>query len=570
MTFLETLRISTLSGLTLAVALVGGCGGDDSGTPSGASAGASSDAETVADAASDWFASEAEARGIAFTLGTDMDPAPWMPEITVGGGGVLDYDGDGRLDLYLLQGTGPGGNRLFRNLGPDGFEDVTDRAGVGDLGYGSGVATGDYDGDGDVDLFVTNVGPDVLLRNDGDGTFTDVTAEVGLGDPGWGTSATFFDLDADGDLDLFVARYLDWAPEREKTCRNSRGGIEYCHPASYEAPTHDLLYRNDGGVFVDISESSGISTELGNGLGAVAADLDADGRLDLFVANDKNPDRLWLNRGDGTFVESAFRMGCDRDMTGIAKAGMGVSVEDVDDDGDLDVIVCNLGTETDSFYLNEGGRFVDSTNRAGIGGPSRRYTRFGLGFVDFDNDGRLDYFAANGAVSADLEVAAGVDPYAEPNLVLKGRADRLGFTEVDPPGGVRGLEPRTSRGAIFGDFDDDGGMDVVVVNRDAPARLLRNVVPACGHWLLLDVRNDAGAPALAARVVADLGDRRLTRIVRTDSSYLAARDPRVHLGLGDVATVPSIEVTWPDGRTVRLDAVASDRVIRIGPPASSD
>lgn len=537
-----------------------GCGGDAPSDERGPAVGSVEDPPV-------WFASQAEDRGIAFTLETELDPAYWCPEITVGGGAAFDYDGDGRLDLYLIQATGPGGNRLFRNLGAARFEDVTESAGVGHEGYGSGVATGDYDGDGDLDLFVSNLGPDVLFRNDGDGTFTDVTASSGLGDPGWGVGSTFFDMDADGDLDLFVARYIDWSPDREKTCRNTRGGPEYCHPISFEAPSHDLLYRNDEGRFVDISMESGVAGEVGNGLGVVAADFDGDGRPDVFVANDKNPDRLWINQGGGVFEESAFRLGCDRDMTGIAKAGMGVSVADVDDDGDLDLIVCNFSKETDSFYLNEGGRFVDATSRVGIGTPSRRFTRWGLGFVDFDNDARLDYFAANGAVAADLEAPEGTDPYAERNLLLKGRSDRLGFTEVDPPGGVRGLEPRVSRGAIFGDFDDDGGIDVVVVNIGTPTRLLRNVVPDRGHWMLVDVRDDAGAAAIGARVVADLGDRRLMRMVHTDSSYLAARDPRVHLGLGDRAVLPALEVTWPDGRSVRLDEVDADRVIRVDPPA---
>jgi len=547
--------------------MIAGCGEDE---PSRAEAVAgttpppSTDAEVV-----DWFATDDESGrpGLDFTVGIELDEAAWLPEIMIGGGAAFDHDDDGWMDLYLLQGSGPGGNRLFRNLEGRGFEDVTEGSGLGHGGYGSGVATGDYDGDGDVDVFVTNVGPDVLFRNEGDGTFTDVTASSGLGDAGWGTSATFFDLDDDGDLDLFVCRYIDWAPDREKSCRNVRGDFDYCHPLGYEAPMSDLLYRNDGGVFVDVSESSGIASEKGNGLGVAAADFDGDDRLDLFVANDQMPDRLWLNQGDGTFVESAFRMGCDRDMTGLAKAGMGVSTEDVDDDGDLDLLVCNIASETDSFYLNQGGRFVDSTNRAGIGSRSRPFTRFGLGLVDLDNDAVLDYFAANGAVAADLDAEPGRDPYAQPNLVLHGRRDRLGFEPVEPEGGVLGLTPRTSRAAIFVDLDNDGGLDVVTVNLEAPTRLLRNVVPDRGHWLLLDVRNDVGAPAIAARVTADLGDRTLTRFVRTDSSYLAARDPRVHLGLGDIEVVPSIEVRWPDGRTRRLESVEVDRVIRIDPPA---
>ena len=520
---------------------------------------------------SDWFQEESQERGINFALVTDMGEESWAPEIIVGGGAALDFDDDGRLDLYLLQSSGEGGNRLYRNLGDAGFEDVTAAAGVGHEGYGSGVATGDYDRDGDLDIFVTNLGPDVLYRNDGDGSFTDVTIETGLGDQGWGSSAVFFDLDGDGDLDLFVTRYLDWSPEREKACRNPRGLPEYCHPESFAAPTADLLYRNDGEAgFIDISAESGVGAISGNGLGVAASDFDGDGWLDLFVANDKNPDRLWRNLGNGRFEEAGLRMGCDRDLTGIAKAGMGVAVEDVDEDGDLDLIVCNVNGESDSFYLNENGRFLDSTNRAGLSAPSRRYTRFGLGLVDFDNDGRLDYYAANGAVSADLDAAEGDDPYAESDLVMRGRTDRLGFTETIMPGGVTDLKPRTSRGAIFGDFDNDGGMDVGVVNRDASFHLLRNVVNGRGSWMLVDVRNDDGAAALGAMVRFDLGDRTLTRVVRTDASYMTARDPRVHAGLGELGVLPGLEVEWPDGRTLRLESVEVDQVIRVDPPTGQD
>ena len=525
-------------------------------------------AEEEKAASADWFQEEAIDRGVDFTLMTKLDEAPWAPEIIVGGGGAIDFDDDGLLDLYLLQSSGEGGNRLFRNLGETGFEDVTESAGVGDEGYGSGVATGDYDGDGDVDILVTNLGPDVLYRNEGNGTFTNVTEEVGLGDDGWASSAVFFDMDADGDLDLFITRYLDWNPEREKRCPNPRGLPEYCHPESFAAPTSDLLYRNDGRPgFVDVSEESGIGSIQGNGLGVMATDFDGDGWLDLFVANDKNPDRLWRNLGDGTFKESGLRMGCDRDLTGIAKAGMGVAVEDVDDDGDFDLIVCNVNGETDSFYLNVDGRFQDSTNRAGLGAPSRRYTRFGLGLVDFDNDSRLDYFAANGAVSSNLDAPPDADAYAEHNLAMRGRADRVGFIESESPGGILGLPAMTSRGAVFGDFDNDGGVDVGVVNRDAGFHLLRNVVRDRGSWLLVDVRDDAGAPALGATVRVDLGERVLTRLVRTDGSYMTARDPRVHVGVGDPKSRPDLEVEWPDGRIKRIESVQVDRVIRVDPPA---
>ena len=271
-----THRSTCLPSLSVLIALLGAC--EEGGTPT---------------SPTDWFREEAVPRGVDFTLLTDLDEAPWAPEIIVGGGAALDYDDDGLLDLYLLQSSGDGGNRLFRNLGPQGFEDVTEKAGVGDEGYGSGVATADYDGDGDVDILITNLGPDVLYRNEGDGTFTNVTSQMGLGDDGWGSSATFLDFDDDGDLDLFVTRYIDWSPDREKRCRDPRGLPDYCHPESFGAPSTDLLYRNDGDQgFVDVSSESGIDSAKGNGLGVMADDFDRDGRIDLFVANDKNPDRL--------------------------------------------------------------------------------------------------------------------------------------------------------------------------------------------------------------------------------------------------------------------------------------
>ena len=521
-----------------------------------------------------WFEEMGAVSGVDFMLETTLGERPLLPEIVAGGGAAADFDQDGLLDLYLVQATGAGGNRLYRNLGGFRFEDVTNEAGVDDGDrFGMGAATGDFDGDGDVDLFVSNLGRDTLLRNDGDFRFTDVTGNAGLGDEGFAASATFFDADSDGDLDLFVSRYVDWSASMEMDCRHSSGRSDYCAPAQYDRPTADLLYRNDGdGTFTDISSSSGIATESGTGLGVAAFDADGDGRLDLFVANDGMPDHLWMNRGDLQFEEFAIRAGCDRDLSGIAKAGMGVVVEDVDDDGDPDVLVCNLGGETDSLHLNQGGRFIDGTARAGLGAATRRFTRFGLGLVDFDHDGHLDLYAANGRVGMGKTFAEVIDPYAEPDLLLRG--DGKGrFRAVKPSGGLE-APPKTSRGAIFGDFDQDGSIDVVVVDRKAPVRLLRNVAGHNGRHLLLDIRGRTGGPALGARVVIDLPtdaegrERRLTRTVRTDGSYLSARDPRVHVGLGGIAGVPRLQVFWPDGETVSFEDVSLDRIMRIDPPVS--
>ena len=537
---------------------LGGCGGESESPPA---------APTPVPTGSPWFESQEAARGVEFTLDTELSEQHWMPEIIVGGGAALDFDDDGWMDLYLLQASGEGGNRLLRNKGDGTFEDVTEGSGAGDVGYASGVAGGDVDGDGDVDLFVSNLDADVLLRNDGGGHFTDITAQSDVGDEEWGTSTTFLDADGDGDLDLFVCRYVQWSSETVLPCLgigfNDLETPDYCKPNRYP-PSTDLFYLNDGsGHFTDATESSGIASVEGYGLGVVAADFNGDGDTDMFVANDTMPDRFWQNKGDGTFEEAGFNMACDRDNTGLAKAGMGVSVADLNDDGAPDLIVCNLKGETDSLYINKGTHFRDVTSQAGLSGESFGYTRFGLGLVDFDNDGRLDYFAANGAVLADPEVMNG-DPYAHDNLLLQGRQDRLGFQPIEH-GGITSLRARTSRGAIFADFDNDGGMDIVVLNRNAPARYLANTVPGRGNWLLVDVRNSSGAPAIGAKVELDFGDHVQTGFVRADSSYLTARDPRVHFGLGEREQVPVVRVTWPDGESVTLSEVRSNAVLRIDP-----
>lgn len=551
--------------VTMVALLLVGCGGDSPTTNV-----AKPDAEQPADQLP-WFDAQEDARGVQFTLQTELDPRPVMPEIIVGGGAAIDFDDDGWMDLYLLQASGEGGNRLLRNRGDGTFEDVTEGSGAGDIGYASGVATGDIDGDGDVDLFVSNLDADVLLRNDGGGHFTDITDQSEVGDDEWGTSASFFDADGDGDLDLYVCRYVQWSADGVLPCLgigfNDLETPDYCKPNRYP-PSTDLFYLNDGhGHFVDATKSSGIAAVEGYGLGVVSADFNGDGATDMFVANDTVPDRFWQNNGDGTFVEAGFNMACDRDNTGLAKAGMGVSVADLNDDGAPDLIVCNLKGETDSLYMNKGTYFRDVTSQAGLSGESFGYTRFGLGLVDFDNDQKLDYFASNGAVLANPDVTSG-DPYAHHNLLLQGRSDRLGFRSVEQSG-VTSLPARTSRGSIFADFDNDGGMDIVILNRNAPVRFLANTVSHRGHWLLADVRDANGAPAIGARVELDFGDQVRTGFVHSDSSYLTASDPRVHFGLGAEASIPELRVVWLSGETVTLLDVHADQVLQIAPPNSS-
>jgi hypothetical protein len=346
---------------------------------------------TASSAASDerpWFEERARVSGVSFDHKSGHHGSYLMPEIMCGGAALFDMDSDGDLDLYLIQAgyslDQPASdmrsvptNRLFRNRGDGHFEDVTDGSGADVRGYGMGVTSGDYDNDGDADLYVTNLGRNILLQNDGSGRFTDVTGGAGVGDQNWGTSAAFVDVDHDGDLDLYVCNYLDWTPEREMWC-SMPGGQDYCSPKNYQAAMPDVLYRNNGdGTFTDVSKTAGMHTAFGNGLGVVCGDYDNDGRVDIFVANDGMPNQLWINRGDGTFQDMALERGCAVDMQGIRKAGMGVAAADFDDDADLDVLVCNMNAETDSLFCNEGSYFRDGTSEVGLASVSKVFTRFG-------------------------------------------------------------------------------------------------------------------------------------------------------------------------------------------------
>jgi enediyne biosynthesis protein E4 len=526
-------------------------------------------ATSSASAAVPWFEDAAPSAGLTFTHRSGHDGRRYrLPEIMGGGAALFDMDADGDLDALLVQSgsldgadTGPR-HRLFRNDGRGRFDDVTAGSGVDVAGYGMGVATGDVDADGDVDVYLTNLGANVLLQNDGRGRFTDVTAKAGVAGSGWSASAAFSDLDLDGDLDLFVTRYLDWMPGRERQCFSLSGAVDYCSPKNYEAPTSDLLFLNRGnGTFADASAQAGLTTARGNGLGVVVDDVDADGRPDVFVANDGTPNHLWINQGGGRFTESALRMGVAIDQDGAPKAGMGVDAADVDDDGDDDLLVMNLDTESDSYFRNDGRFFVDATNMVGLRVVSRRFTRFGMALVDFDNDGRLDIYEANGRVGLQGQTFA-ADPYAEPNLLLRGLPGPT-FEEVQPRGGTATPIVATSRAAAFGDVDGDGGIDVLVANRDGAPNLLKNVVPARGHWTRLDVRNLKGSHALGARVRVRAGGRTWSRDVRSAYSYLSANDPRVHVGLGAATTVDRVDVEWPGGSVDQFGPFPADTVVTL-------
>jgi hypothetical protein len=521
-----------------------------------------------------WFVEAAAESGLDFVHRSGHDGRRFLlPESASGGGALFDADGDGFLDAYLVQGAEageghgrPAGNRLFLNVADgDGgrrFEDVTATSGAGDRGYGMGVATADYDRDGDLDLYVSNVGANVLLRNDlvdGRVTFTDVTEKAGVGDPGFGASTAFLDFDLDGDLDLFLVNYVVWSEAVERQCRNRLGELDYCDPSEYDAPAPDVLYRNEGPGedgfvrFRDVTRETGIDRAYGNGLGVVAADFNGDGAPDIFVTNDRMPDQLWVNRPDSRgrtrFSEEGSLAGCAIDDDGVAKAGMGVDARDADDDGDPDLLVGNFSAESDSFYRNEGSFFVDETAGVGLKTVSRPFNRFGLGLIDFDNDGLLDIFQATGRVSRQ-ERRFGDDPYAEPNLLFRGTrkpASGIRCEEIRPRGGTETTLAASGRAAVFGDIDNDGGIDVLVVNRDGPVHLLRNVISDRGNWISFRVLAETGADALEAVVELRLDGRRIERQVRSAYSYLAASDSRVHVGLGRLTRVSDVRVRWLDG-----------------------
>ena len=502
-----------------------------------------------------WFEDQAEVRGLVFEHRSGFDGRYLFPEIMTGGAALADVDGDGDLDAYLVQGgrveaQGADGNanQLFLNDGAGHFAWVGDR-GADDRGYGMGVAAGDYDDDGDVDLYVTNLGANALLRNDGTGRFEDVTETAGVGDPGWSTAAAFLDLDLDGDLDLFVVNYVAWTLATAKECY-SVNVLTYCGPVDADAAP-DRLYRNDGnGTFTDVSIPAGLGTAFGAGLGAVGADFDNDGRIDVFVANDSMVNQLWLNRtepgGDPRFVDEAFLRGCALDDHGIAKAGMGVAAEDVDDDGDADVLVMNMEKQTDSLFRNEGSHFVDATSALGLGVSSRRFTRFGVALTDFDNDGDLDLFEANGRVKHSPELVGRDDVFAEPNVLYENAADGR-FELVEPPGGTHKALVHTSRGVAIGDVDDDGGVDLLVVNKDGPAYLLMNRFADRGNWVRFRVSTASARDAHGAAVSGMIGGQRRHRSVQTAGSYLASNDPRVHFGLGRHRRIENVRVRWPTG-----------------------
>ena len=496
-----------------------------------------------------WFEDVAEQAGVDFLHVRALTSRYWLPEIMSGGAAWLDYDNDGDPDLYLVQsggldpGDGPSpGNRLYRN--DDGqFEDVTDASGSGHSGYGMGAAAGDYDGDGDIDIYVTNVGANVLYRNEGDGIFNDVSAPLGVDHPGWGASAAWLDFDLDGDLDLYLTNYVNWSPVQELECFSGGAERDYCHPRNFNAPAADVLYRNDGGRFTDVTETAGIWKAIGYGLGVVPGDFDSDGWTDLYVANDGMPNQLWINNGDGGFEDRGLITGTAVNLSGTAEAGMGVAVADLENDGDPDLFVTHLRGETNTLYLNQDGVFEDVTAMTGLAAVSVVLTGFGTGFNDFDNDGQLDLYVGNGRVGRGLPAAT---PFSEPNQLFRGLGG-IRFEPIAPGGGTAAQRSDNTRAVAFADYDLDGRVDVVVVNNGGQTRLLHNVTDASQGWLALKVLEANGSEAIGARISVAAGDRIQWRTVNRASSYLSSNSGVAHFGIGDEKVASEVTVHWADG-----------------------
>ena len=524
--------------------------------------------------------------GIDFIYRTGTDSTYPMPAVMGGGAAVFDADGDGDLDLYLIapgvspasdsgdSAAAPGGSRFYLQQEDGRFTDAT-RVSKLD-GDGMGAAAGDLDNDGDLDLYVTRVGPDRLLLNDGDGVFADRTEAWGAATPGWSSSAALLDFDRDGYLDIYVARYVAFDPER--VCSQHGGRRDFCGPTEFEGLSDVLLHNRGGAGFEDVSASAGISAVTDAGLGVVAADFDHNGEMDLYVANDADPNNLWVNQGDGSFVDEGILQGSAFNRWGNSEAGMGIATGDADLDLDLDVFVTHLITETNTYYRNlmlPG--FEDATIDSDLGAASLDLTGFGAAFFDADNDGDLDLAVANGAVKRRPSGLAppgkaGVPPalwsdYVEPNLFLINNAGRFTDASSQAPWTELGL----SRALVPADLDRDGDLDLVIANLDGPPQVLRNLTidsadapPTTANWLQIRaVDPRLNREAIGARITVHTASGPRLLHVLPPGSYLSAGPATVHLGLGAAEAVESFEVVWPDGLAERFDGAAANQIVEL-------
>jgi enediyne biosynthesis protein E4 len=521
------------------------------------------------------FRDVAASAGITFRHDNAASPDKFLIETMGSGCGWIDYDQDGLLDLYLVNGAAtrvytprqPPRSALYHNNGDGTFTDVTAKAGVGAEGlFGMGCAVGDYDNDGFPDLLVLGYGRCILYHNNRDGTFTDVTARVGVENSGlWASSAAWFDYDNDGRLDLVIANYVDWSPDRNFYCGDRGPGMRsYCHPDDFHGQTPKLYHNNGDGTFTDVSKSSGLGLKVGNGLGVVTFDYDNDGWQDIFIANDHMPNFLFHNNRDGTFTELGYLAGIAVSADGQFEAGMGTDAADVSGTGRMDLVVTHLDMQLARLYQNMGsGSFDDATLRSKIGYATYHMSGFGTRFLDYDNDGMRDLFIANGHVLDNVQRYHADVQYAEPKQMFRNMGHGV-FEDVSDQLGPDFQLPRVSRGAAIGDFDNDGDLDILVNNNGGSPQLLRNEGANENHWLeIFLIGTKSNCDGVGARVKVSVGRLVLYDQRKGGMSYQSAQDPRLHFGLGQNRIVDAIEILWPSGTATRLSNVKSDQIIAI-------
>jgi len=520
--------------------------------------------------------------GIRFVMDSSTSPRKHQIETMLAGVAVFDYNNDGLMDLYFVNGARLPDmdksdprywNRLYRNNGDGTFTDVTEQAGVRGAGFGMGVAAADYDNDGWVDLYVTGVNRNQLFHNNGNGTFTDVTEKAGVAGihpklgKTWSISAGWFDYDNDGRLDLFVTNYVNWSLETEPVCK-TRDIVAYCSPNSYTGQPNMLFHNNGDGTFTDVSEASGIGKHAGKGMGVVFADYDGDGYTDVFVSNDTYRNFLFHNNGDGTFREIGTISGVAYNENGRSIAGMGADFRDVDNDGRPDIFVVGMIGDTFPLFRNRGTDFTDVTSAWGIAGATARSTAWGAGIADFDDDGWKDLFAACSSILDNSEEIEHL-PSKLPNKVLR-NSGGTHFDDVSASAGSSFATPQAHRGMAYGDLNNDGRMDVVVTVKDGPPEILLNRSAEKNHWLLIKlIGTRSNRDGLGARLKATLaGGRALYNHATTSTGLSASSDPRVHFGLGVAERVEKLEIWWPSGVRQVLQNVPADRILTVKEPAN--
>ena len=519
------------------------------------------------------FENIAAAAGVTFTHINGASADKYLVETMGSGALFFDYDNDGWIDLFLVDGGSIADNavssharhRLFRNAGKGVFKDATESSGIRHQEYGMGACAGDVDNDGRIDLYITNYGPNVLYRNGGNGVFTDVTRAAGVGLAGWSTSCAFLDIDGDGDLDLFVTNYLDAPKTNNRFCGDPQRRIRvYCHPLVYPAVAN-VLYRNDGkGAFTDVSAETGLNKYLGNGLGVAVGDYDDDGRPDVFVANDSVPNFLFHNEGGGRFSEIGLLAGVAVARDGKPRAGMGTEFADYNGDGRLDLVVTNHEFETTSLFRNDGGSsFVDTTLDAGISSATLPFVGFGVGFFDFDNDADLDLSIVNGHVIDNTALFRAGSTHAQRKLLFQNTNGRR-FAEISQQSGSGFAKDGVGRTLIGGDIDNDGDIDLVVTNNGGAAEILRNTGGNARNAIEIRVVGTrSNRDGLGARLTITAGGRTQVREIKSGSSYLGQNDLRAHVGLGEATRVDRIDVRWPAGQTESIRDVAANQIVTV-------